>query len=145
MGATEANVRGHWELTPLSAMDEDLLVHLGGRWSGPPPADPEVQQRLAGGEWGRRAEALLESLLPQKTWVWKDPRACLLLPFWRSVMDRRGVTPVVVAVVRHPSEVAASLQRRDASASLVLVGVVGAVPAKSSTGQCRPGHLGRVL
>lgn len=123
MGATAANVQGHWELAALSQLDEELLVHLGGRWSGPPNAGAEVQRRLAGGSWGERADALLDRLLPGGSWVWKDPRACLLLPFWRSVLDRRGVTPVVVAVVRHPSEVAASLGRRDALPSWYSVGL----------------------
>jgi hypothetical protein len=40
----------------------------------------------------------------------KDPRLCLLLPLWRSVLSEE---PVVVLVFREPAEVALSLQRRN--------------------------------
>ena len=42
--------------------------------------------------------------------VWKDPRACLLLPYWREVLH---APMAAVLVWRGPLAVARSLQRRD--------------------------------
>ena len=49
-------------------------------------------------------------LHPTPTWAWKDPRLCVLLPFWRTVL---ACDPPVVLVLRHPLEVSASLAKRD--------------------------------
>jgi len=117
MAATDDNPRGFWELDRLSLFNERLLRELGGRWSGPPDDDPARLMSLAAGEMGERAGALFAELLPRDGWVWKDPRVCLLLPFWRSVLSgRRGPGDdrlVVVATVRNPREVAGSLEARD--------------------------------
>jgi hypothetical protein len=60
-----------------------------------------------------RAEAILDgafSAQPTATWIaWKDPRLSLLLPFWRTIMPIR----TTFVIVRHPLEVAASLERRN--------------------------------
>jgi hypothetical protein len=42
--------------------------------------------------------------------VWKDPRLCLLLPYWRTLLP---VPPAAVFVWRNPLAVAHSLHRRD--------------------------------
>jgi hypothetical protein len=44
----------------------------------------------------------------------KDPRMCKLLPIWVEALDLLGWRSVAVLPLRHPLEVAASLQRRDA-------------------------------
>jgi hypothetical protein len=48
------------------------------------------------------------------TLVIKDPRMCKLLPIWVEALDILGWGSVAVLPLRHPLEVAASLQRRDA-------------------------------
>lgn len=110
IGATPDNVGGHWEVEALSSFDEDLLGHLGGRWSGPPLIDAAKLRELACGDWGERASAAFSTSLPDDGWVWKDPRACLLLPFWRAVL---ADDLVIVAGVRNPVESARSLEARD--------------------------------
>jgi hypothetical protein len=47
---------------------------------------------------------------PEEPSVWKDPRNCLTLPFWRATIPDR---PSIVFMTRDPPAVAASLQRRD--------------------------------
>ena len=42
----------------------------------------------------------------------KDPRACRLVPLWLDVAARAGARPAALLVVRHPDEVAASLEKR---------------------------------
>jgi hypothetical protein len=47
---------------------------------------------------------------PVAACVWKEPRTCLTLPFWRDVIRD---SPVVVFVHREPLEVFLSLHCRD--------------------------------
>jgi hypothetical protein len=107
---TAANPRGHWESWELQDVNNDLLAAFGGSWAGPPilhegwEAD-ERAIRLKGAAIS--AWTLVHSAEP---WVWKDPRTCLTLPFWRRAVSLEG--PAVV-IYRQPDEVAASLARRD--------------------------------
>lgn len=43
-------------------------------------------------------------------WVFKDPRASALLPFWTDFFEREGIQPRYVAVIRHPAAVARSVR-----------------------------------
>lgn len=107
--ASEHNPRGHWEVKSLVFLNEMLLHELGGSWSAPPAADRDDQLALAGSDWRTGAHSAHATRLPDDPWVWKDPRLCLLLDFWRAVLDE---PPVVVMVVRSPHDVARSLSRR---------------------------------
>ena len=113
MSATADNPTGHFEVGRLVGLDDQVLDALGGRWSAPPEAAPEVVAALAGTELGDEARELIDEVFADPNWVWKDPRASLLLPFWRSVLDEQ---PAVVLVTRHPLEVARSLAARDGMA-----------------------------
>jgi hypothetical protein len=104
-----ANPRGHWESKSLLRFDDRLLRELDSSWFCPPSIDRgELAQRLA--PYRERGLAALREAHPRRPFVWKDPRACLLLPFWTNVLERRGV---YVVVARHPTEVAESLERRN--------------------------------
>lgn len=104
------NPAGHWESVSLVAFNDRLLAAFGGTATNPAPmADGweslEPAARLRG-----EAGAVFERAHPSPAWVWKDPRTCLTLPFWRAVWRS---APVAVFVHREPLEVALSLQRRD--------------------------------
>lgn len=110
IGPTKDNPNGYWELEPLRALNERLLIELDARWSAPPSIEPAELEALADGPWGEEASTVFAGLLPGGQWVWKDPRLCLLLPFWRRVLND---DLHVVATIRHPEDVAHSLQNRD--------------------------------
>ncbi|MGH2719899.1 MAG: sulfotransferase family protein [Actinomycetota bacterium] len=110
--ADPTNPTGHWESWTLTAVNGTLLATCGGTWSAPPPLlpgwqlDPDLDDVLA---LGWRAFPLV---YPQQPWVWKDPRICLTLPFWRErVID---VPLAALLVLRNPLEVAQSLHARNA-------------------------------
>lgn len=111
MDAHESNPTGHWEVTRLTELNDRLLGELGGRWSGPPLVDRHQLEDLAAGPLGDLARETFTSVLPSERWVWKDPRACLLAPFWRAVLGEEGLS--VVMILRSPLEVAGSLHARD--------------------------------
>ena len=100
----------HWESLSLTLYDEDLLVRFDGSWDAPPTL-PSGWER--GSEVPAVADATraIESAYPESgPSLWKDPRLCLLLPFWRNVL-----APPLAAVFvwRSPIAVARSLLHRD--------------------------------
>ncbi|HXQ43298.1 MAG TPA: hypothetical protein VN816_01575 [Acidimicrobiales bacterium] len=108
--ATSSNQHGHFESKTLTRVDNQLLHILGGTWSAPPSLEP-------GWEWGREITAVqgsahqaFHSTFPARPMVWKDPRNCIVLPFWRSVL---APPFAAVFVYRDGLEVAHSLQARD--------------------------------
>ena len=108
---TETNTKGHWESKSLYEFNERLLADMGCTWWHPPTRD--VLARWERGLDGARfdeAGALFERAHPSGPWVWKDPRTCVTLSFWRRVL----VGPVCgIVVFRNPLDVARSLEHRD--------------------------------
>jgi hypothetical protein len=104
------NPSGHYESRTLVRLDNQLLTQMGRTWWYPPPGGEEyleVADRITTGK--AKAGRVFRRVHPKRPWVWKDPRACLLVPFWRAAL---GDGVVAVLVVRNPLEVADSLQRR---------------------------------
>ncbi len=107
----ESNPRGFWEQEALMRFNERLLRYLGGRWWIPPRMPPLCDSVLRrAGHMLPEAEKLLGQTFSESPWLWKDPRLCLLLWFWRPLL-RDAVA--VVFVYRNPLEVWKSLEKRD--------------------------------
>jgi hypothetical protein len=101
------NPRGHWESKSLIRFNDRLLGELGGSWFCPPLLGPKEFSRMMR-RHASDALATLQAAHPQQPWVWKDPRTCVLLPFWSAVLEQRAA---YMLVVRHPFEVSDSLAR----------------------------------
>lgn len=110
--ATRAgNLRGYWEPQSLIAYNEKLLNDSGSAWWCPPSRaellrdfETATPQSLA------HARHAFQSVHFSEQWAWKDPRLCLLLPFWQKALD---IPIVAFLVLRHPAEVAGSLRARN--------------------------------
>jgi GT2 family glycosyltransferase/glycosyltransferase involved in cell wall biosynthesis len=108
------NPMGHWESRPVVELNEAALAAFGSAWSdwSRLPADwpsGEVWQRFVPG-----ARAVLDREFGEASpFVLKDPRLCRLLPGWMAVLRAGGTDPRVVVPVRHPTDVARSLEARD--------------------------------
>jgi len=110
---------GFFESVSVIDLNEALLGHygvswqlgssaaelLGDRWT----ADPWIAQQHDG------ARQVMSDAYPSGPWVMKDPRLCVLLPFWRQVVDDRAAA---VVVTRNPIEIAQSLAMREAGVPL---------------------------
>ena len=99
------NPKGHYELARLHGACLRRLEAAGGDWKQPPLTAPGA----AVDAFRADIAALLETLEPQRPWLIKEPRLCLLAAELLPLLTR----PVFVHVVREPAAVAASLAARD--------------------------------
>ncbi len=107
--ADAANPRGYWERREVLSLDEEILAALDSSWCEPLLADPARLQEPVRSAFEQRAAAIVSSLDRNRPWAVKDPRLCLLFPFWRKLLE----TPLCVLVHRDPLEVARSMKTRD--------------------------------
>lgn len=116
-----SNRRGFWEYEPLVSFNRVLLASLDSDWCVPPPEGTEsLMERRASEGWFKTRASYLISCMEQNgtAWFWKDPRLCILLPFWKNLLDANYVISV-----RKPTEIALSLSKRNGiptSAALLL-------------------------
>ena len=100
----------HWESLGAALLDDRLLASVGATWDAPPPLDADAVS-VDGAPEDTDPGPVMAAAYPEPgPVVWKDPRACLLLPYWRSVLPG----PLTAVLVwRDPLAVARSLQTRD--------------------------------
>ena len=116
MEAAEGNNdRGFWEHQGVVTRHDRLLADLGMRWDDPRAMPDGWLDHPA----TKAARADLEAILDEEfadapLWGVKDPRMCRLMPLWREILEARGVQITVLHMLRHPLEIARSLERRDA-------------------------------
>lgn len=110
----EDNRSGFWEHADVVAIHEDLLKDLGRAWHDA-RALPEgwLLSAPARRARGRLARLIADEFDASALWAVKDPRLCRFVPLWREVLLESGLDAVALLVVRHPAEVASSLNARD--------------------------------
>lgn len=112
VGPQKGNPRGHFEALSLLTFHQKLLAARvdesrrafddGMLVQAPLSVDYSADER-------QEARALVESLRRPGHWGWKEPRTCLFLDLWGSLLERAGA----VIIYRHPLEVHQSLLRRE--------------------------------
>jgi hypothetical protein len=102
----------HWESLSVLQHSDAVLAHFGGTWDAPPELPDGWESDTGLIDRTGAVEALAAAYPAPGPSVWKDPRICLLLPYWRSVLQ----SPMAAVLMwRSPLAVARSLQRRDGS------------------------------
>jgi hypothetical protein len=114
LAAAEDNRLGYWENARAVAIHEQLLERLERSWDDvralPRGWIESEAARLA----ARQIEELVrDEFASEPLWAVKDPRICRFLPLWKEVLGHMGIPVVVLVVARRPSEVAASIQKRN--------------------------------
>jgi hypothetical protein len=105
----QGNEAGYWESSRLSDFNEALLGTMGGAWWRPPLLSQGWLAAAVAGQGDSALERFRQSY-PEEPWVWKDPRNCILLPFWRRLLPP---DPVVVLALRNLHDVCRSLNARN--------------------------------
>lgn len=114
MPGDEHNAKGYFEPWKIALFNDRRLRAAGSAWDDifafPFRPLPDAEEAA----WLAQAGELFDAEYGRSAWpLMKDPRATVLLPFWRRVLEARGVGARCVIPVRHPLAVAGSLARRD--------------------------------
>ena len=97
---------GYMEYVPLQKLNDELLDHN----DRVPPTRQQMEDKAQNPAFRENAMGLLREMDEQAenngfdTWVWKDARLPLTLPFWVQIWE----DPIYVITIRHPAEVALS-------------------------------------
>lgn len=108
-GANPENPKGFWENDDLVELDNAVLGAQRCLWDRLGEYDRARLDDERLDTLRRRAKDFVIGLDASRPWAVKDPRMCLLLPFWRPLLER----PLCVLVNRNPLEVAKSLKARN--------------------------------
>jgi|GEM_PF-1401828 len=114
LGPGDDNPKGYWESTRAVDIHDKLLEQLGRSWDDIRALPGDWLEHPATVQAALEIHELIEAeFASAELWAVKDPRLCRFLPLWRRVLDERGIRAVVLIVARPPSEVAASLSKRN--------------------------------
>lgn len=107
------NPGGYWESERITKFNNRLLESAGSNWKNDMPVSPEWFQHPDRKKDETAAENLLtEEFGRAELFVLKDPRLCVLLPFWLKVLEQMNISASAILVARDPEEVIRSLAAR---------------------------------
>jgi hypothetical protein len=114
MVPTKDNPQGYWESLELLKAHDRILDSAGSRWNDWGPFNPAWIETAAAEEFIALIPQLIKSEFGDAGLILiKDPRVCRFFPLWQIALRKSRITPKVVIPVRHPLEVARSLELRD--------------------------------
>lgn len=108
-GANKENPKGFFERRDIRALNDAVLGSLGCDWAELGNFSTEALMTADLTLFEPRAREIVSELNDHQPWFAKEPRFCLLFPFWRQFLDR----PVCLHIIRNPLEVAMSLKTRN--------------------------------
>ena len=103
------NPSGFWEKLSVTRLNDEIFAAMGGRWSDPPHLPEGWHAAKRFDRFRSTADEIVTEGFTGEVRMFKDPRASLVLPFWKDVAP---ITRTVVCT-RAPGAVAASLARRN--------------------------------
>ncbi|MBT5008214.1 MAG: hypothetical protein HOM95_16140, partial [Halieaceae bacterium] len=112
MAPSSDNPKGFFEDLDIVNLNDNLLRDNGSYWDAPVfvgqgPLSWDATHLDVG------VKLLTAKLAREPRLAIKDPRLCLLLPFWRAVAESLNIPLRLCLVFRDPLDVAASLQQRN--------------------------------
>ena len=111
---SDDNPKGFYENSNVVAIHERVLAELGSSWDDPRPFPKGwAQSGVAAEAVADIGHLVRDNFSDSARWAVKDPRICRLLPLWRQALDDAGLGVAVLIMVRHPWEVATSIEKRN--------------------------------
>lgn len=108
-----SNPKGFFESVRVRDFNDALLAAAGSNWKDWRPIPQDWFSSAEAQALQEAACAVLDDEYgTSKLFALKDPRICRLLPFWRTVLEKRGTTLLPLLTHRNPKEVAGSLADR---------------------------------
>ena len=108
------NPKGFWEDAGVTAFNESLLNAFQCDWNSVNFAKLDNIRGQRVNQWREKARALVQDHYPADvSFVIKDPKFSLLIPFWQEVFDELEIDTRYLLTYRPPLSVAASLKARN--------------------------------
>jgi glycosyltransferase involved in cell wall biosynthesis len=108
------NPSGYFEGRELIELSNRLLGLAGNHWYDDAPMPEGFESWRSTRRLQRRAFRLFQQDFSKNgVFVLKDPRFCRLVPFWMNALENFDADTHWVLILRHPTEVARSLEARD--------------------------------
>jgi len=112
--SNKSNVKGHFESLTALELNEDILAAMNSCWHDIASIEISDLDPIFLEEWKTRLLAYLRTELSKTSlFVLKDPRLSRILPLAVSVLRDLSASSRAIICLRHPLEVARSLERRD--------------------------------
>src|SRR3989339_1460197 len=107
----KSNERGYFENSKIYQINEEILSKLGSSWKSLNELPPEWMKNT---KYKKKLRTILNKEFGDSDFfVIKDPRLCLLLPIYESVLKEAGIKTFYIIVKRKDIEIAESLKKRD--------------------------------
>ncbi len=106
---TDYNQKGCWENKTFLNISDEILKRFGGDTHSMPDFpdgwinDPRIADLVA-----EARKTIAREFSKKDVWGWKDPRCCLVMPFWQNLLPEINY----IICIRNPSDVANSLVSR---------------------------------
>jgi GT2 family glycosyltransferase len=108
------NPKGFFENKQVVSINQDILHSLGMEWDSLANFPENWANDSAMQRHKSAIRYFLESEASANDFIFiKDPRLCLTLPLWQAVLDELQFTCHYLLTLRHPQEVALSLEKRN--------------------------------
>ncbi len=117
MPANQDNPKGYWEDLDIYKLNNEILNSLFHTWDK--TEDTKVRKinfllNITLDLYANKAKDILtRKLQKSNAIVIKDPRFCILLPFWNNIFEKVNAQKHYFLIVRNPFDVAKSLNKRN--------------------------------
>lgn len=112
MPPADGNSLGYFEDTRVVALNERILAAAGKRWTDISALPSGFLQEGVSQNEKAEAHAVVASFAG-RAFAIKDPRLSITAPFWMDILQAAERKTRVLICLRHPGEVARSLNHRD--------------------------------
>ena len=110
------NPTGFFEHMDIVQLHDEILMTLGTSWDDPRSLpDGWLHDPRIGAFRDQLVSIIRRDFSRSRLWGIKDPRLCRLLPLWLELFDELNIHAKAILIARDPSEVSASLQKRNAT------------------------------
>ena len=114
MGGNESNPKGFFENYRFLYFNESLLHDLGVSWHNTVSLPEKWWEKNEVASRKNELKILIDKEFTEnKNLLFKDPRLCILLPFYLSVFLELHILPKFVITLREPGQIVKSLMKRD--------------------------------
>ena len=108
------NERGFWEQDEVVPTHEALLLDMHAMWCDPFFLPEGFEEKPFAARHADTLSAIVKERFGNSPlWALKDPRLSILLPIWKPILKHQHIEPLYLIALRHPIEVARSLEKRD--------------------------------